>query len=73
MDVDFKDRSVLNLITTNGYSDLMKSDKVAALLDELWAGKETYECNGKTADFSILRYLSSSKIKSLPKQSVGVN
>jgi hypothetical protein len=51
----------------------MKSDKVAALLDELWAGKETYECNGKTADFSILRYLSSSKIKSLPKQSVGVN
>ena len=39
MDCDFKERTVLNLITTNGFSPLMSDNKIAALLDELWVGK----------------------------------
>jgi len=39
MDNDFKERTVLNLITTNGFSPLMSDNKIAALLDELWVGK----------------------------------
>jgi hypothetical protein len=47
MDEDFKDRSILNIIVTNGYSELMSDPKVIALLDELWGGSLTYECDGK--------------------------
>jgi hypothetical protein len=49
MDKDFKDRTVLNLITTQGYVPLLGDEKVAVLLDELWEGKLTYECDGKTS------------------------
>jgi len=39
MDTDFKNRTVLHLITYNGFAPLMADNKVAALLDELWVGK----------------------------------
>lgn len=72
MDKDFKNRTVLHLITYNGYGPLMAGDKISALLDELWVGKLTYECNGKTEDFSLLSYLARSPIKSLPGQNIVV-
>ena len=53
-DTDFKNRTVLNLITYNGYAELMKSDKVAALLDELWVGQQSSKCNGKKIVASFL-------------------
>lgn len=47
LDEDFKDRSVLNIIVTNGYSELMSDPKVIALLDKLWGGALSYSCDGK--------------------------
>jgi hypothetical protein len=41
MDVDFLDRTVLKLITSNDLEALLKDEKVFALIDELWVGKET--------------------------------
>ena len=35
MDSDFKNRTVLNLITTYSYVPLMSDEKVSVLLDEL--------------------------------------
>lgn len=35
----------------------MSDNKVAALLDELWVGKLSYECDGRTGKFSKLTYL----------------
>jgi len=52
MDKDFLDRTVLNLITYNSYSKLMVDDKVAALLEELWVGTLSYECDGRVNEFS---------------------
>jgi hypothetical protein len=47
LDEDFKDRTVLNIIVTNGYSELMSDPKVIALLDKLWGGALSYSCDGK--------------------------
>jgi hypothetical protein len=41
MDVDFLDRTVLKLITSNDLAALLKDPKVFALIDELWVGKAT--------------------------------
>lgn len=65
MDTDFLDRTVLNLITTFEYEPLLRHDKVSALLDELWVGRDTYECDGRDTDFSMLSFLASSQIKVL--------
>jgi hypothetical protein len=70
MDIDFKNRTVLNLICYNGYAPLMADDKIAALLDELWVGKLTYECDGKTEDFSMLSFLARAPLKKLPGQEI---
>jgi len=49
---------------------LLRDDKVSALLDELWVGKDSYECDGRDTDFSMLSFLASAKIKSLPGKKI---
>ena len=66
LDIDFKDRTVIKIITTNGYADLMQSEKISILLEEIWVGKPTYECDGKLSDFSLLTFLSDAPVKKLP-------
>lgn len=56
-EVDFKDRSVLKILTSNGFVPLMMDPKVSILLEEIWTGKSTYECDGKLTDFSSLSYM----------------
>jgi hypothetical protein len=68
MAMDFKDRTVLNIITYNEYADLMTDSKIGALLDELWVGKLSYECDGRTDCYSMLTFLSRAPIKKLPGQ-----
>lgn len=68
MDTDFKNRTVLHLITYEGYARLMSNDKIAALLDELWVGESTYACDGRISDFSMLTFLAGAPIKKLPGQ-----
>ncbi|CDW71841.1 UNKNOWN [Stylonychia lemnae] len=36
LDIDFKDRTVLKIITSNGYVPLMQNEKVSVLLEEIW-------------------------------------
>lgn len=57
-ETDFSDRSVLKIICENEYELLMKDPKVSDLLDLLWVGKNTYDCDGRVTDFSLLSYLS---------------
>jgi hypothetical protein len=66
MDVDFKNRTVLNLISTYRYVPLMGDEKVSVLLDELWEGKLTYECDGRVSYFSKLTFLVNDNIMKLP-------
>jgi hypothetical protein len=64
--MDFKNRTVLNLITYNHLPELVEDDKIGALLDELWVGKLSYECDGRTDCYSMLTFLSSTPIRKLP-------
>jgi hypothetical protein len=57
MGQDFKNRTVLHLITYNGYAPLLSGNKMAALIDELWVGKLSYNCDGRTERFSKLTFL----------------
>ena len=47
LQTDFLNRSLLKLITYYGFKPLIRDDKVKALLDELWIGKSSNECDGK--------------------------
>jgi len=73
MDLDFRNRTVLKIASDNEFAPLMASDKVSVLLEEIWVGKNTYECDGNIADFSIINYLANSKIQKVKgkKMSVG--
>lgn len=70
MDTDFKERTVLHLITTMGYVPLLSDEKTSVLLEELWEGKATYECDGKTSYHSKLTFLASNSIANLPGKPV---
>lgn len=70
MDRDFKNRSVLKIITENNFSPLLSSEKINILIEEIWVGKKTYECDGKITDFSLLSYIANSKIRRLPGKKV---
>ena len=54
LDTDFRDRTLLKIITLYDFDSLFASDKLLMLLDEIWHGKESYECDGETSDYSIL-------------------
>ena len=57
----------------NGYQDLMEDENVTALLDELWVGSLTYECDGKLQNFSQLSFIANATIKNLPGQDIELN
>ena len=65
MDTDFLDRTVLRLITDCEYEELLADFKISALLDQLWKGKESSNCNGKVINYSLLAYLSQNLIQTL--------
>ncbi len=65
-DTDFKDRTLLKIISQGGFEPLFKDDKVNVLLNQIWEGKRSQECDGQTTDFSIINYLFSAPIKKLP-------
>jgi hypothetical protein len=43
----------------------MQNPKVNILLEEIWVGKNTYECDGRITDFSLLTFLAFAPIKKL--------
>lgn len=55
--MDFKDRSILKIITDNGFGPLFASFKVGVLLNEIWVGKSTFDCDGDMSDYSLINYL----------------
>ena len=48
----------------------MADAKIGALLDELWVGKLSYECDGRKDCYSMLTYLAKAPVKKLPGQTI---
>ena len=70
MDQDFQNRTVLHLITYNGYEQLMRDSKVTVLLDNLWQGESANQCDGRVSDFSKLTYMATTPLRKLPGQKI---
>jgi hypothetical protein len=62
LDSDFKDRTLLKIITQNKFDKLFENYKVAVILEEIWQGKYTFECDGEIKDLSLLTHLAHSPI-----------
>ena len=70
LQTDFLNRSLLKLTTYYGFSPLIRDVKVKALLDELWIGKSSNECDGKQSDFSMLDFMHSMCLRKLPNKKI---
>jgi len=66
LDTDFRDYTLLKIITKFGFDRLFSSYKVNVLLNQIWEGKDSYECDGQITDFSVITYLFSAPTKKLP-------
>lgn len=62
---DFKDRSLIKIVTDLELKSFLKSPKTTILLDTLWEGIASTECDGRLADFSTMNYLLQSKTKKI--------
>jgi hypothetical protein len=54
LDRDYKERTVLRIITDNKFYPLLSCEKVNRLIQEIWVGVKSYECDGKLSDLSQL-------------------
>jgi len=52
---------------------LFENYKVAVILEEIWQGKFTFECDGEIRDLSLLTHLATSPIKKLRSQRTNFN
>jgi hypothetical protein len=72
MDLDFKNRTLFNIVSTYSLRSFMMSDKVNGLLDSIWEGVHTSECDGSLDDFSMLTYLAASNVIGIPGRKLSV-
>ena len=65
MERDYRDRSVLNIITDNNIMSFIVIRKLKFLIDKIWDGKDSDLLDGKTSHFSKTKYLLYHQIKTL--------
>ncbi|CAI2360713.1 unnamed protein product [Moneuplotes crassus] len=66
MATNFKGQTLLRIIVNLDLEPFVQSQKVEELIETLWTGKETYECDGTDSYFSKLTYISTSSLRFLP-------
>lgn len=66
METNFKGQTLLRIIVNLNLEPLVQSQKVEELIETLWTGKETYECDGTTSYFSKLTHISNNTLRFLP-------
>lgn len=72
LDTDFKDRTLMKTITVNDFGVLLHNYKVNILLEEIWEGKTSRECDGSISSFSILKNLASTQAQKIPGKYIKV-
>lgn len=73
MEKDFKDRSVINIITDNNIMTFVVISKLRFLIDKIWDGKDADMIDGKISHFSKTKYLLYHEIKKLKGVGVSIN
>jgi len=72
MDSEYRQRTVLHLITSRGLHCLLQNPKINTLLDQIWIGKDSFRCDGRLRDFSSLTHLATAKLTRLPYEEMGM-
>ena len=72
LDRDFKNRTVLRVIAENKFYPLLSSEKVNRLIQEIWVGAKTYECDGRLSDLSQLSDFANSSLSLLPGKTLAL-
>lgn len=70
LDRDFKDRTLLKIVTVYNFRGFLKSGKTTILLESIWQGMNTTECDGRLDDFSLMTFLIKSKTHYIPGKKV---
>lgn len=73
MEKDFKNRTVLKIITTNNIKSFIVKAKLKFLLNKIWDGKDSNLIDGKISHFSKTYYLFYHTPKSLIGASISIN
>jgi len=60
------DRNLLKIIVDNEYAPLFHSDKVGILLDKIWDGMKSDNCDGGLEDFSSVMHNFSTPVVKVP-------
>jgi hypothetical protein len=61
LDRDFRDRTLLKIVTMYNFKGFLHSNKTTILLDSIWQGMNTSDCDGRVDDFSLMHFLYKSK------------
>ena len=69
---DFKERSLIKIVTAYRFYNFLSSEKVNSLLDSIWDGANGSDCDGNLIDFSLLTYLAKSDVIYIPGKSISV-
>ena len=72
LDKDFKDRTLFKIICSYRLYSFLSTGKVNSVLDLVWEGTQSTECDGNIYDFSLLTYLVSSNVKSIPGKKLSI-
>ena len=72
LDKDFKDRTLFKIIFSNRLYSFLSTGKVNSVLDLVWEGTQSTECDGNIYDFSLLTYLASSNVKAIPGKKLSI-
>ena len=72
LDVDFRNRTLLKVVTYNGFAPIFASYKLNILLNEIWLGKGTLDCDGNYSDFSIMTWLCVHPTVKVPGKPMGL-
>jgi hypothetical protein len=62
----------MKIISSNGYEPLFASYKLNILLDEIWEGKNTFDCDGQLENYSMITHLAKSPIHKVPNKRMRV-
>ena len=73
LDKDFSGRTCFHLITENEYQKLFEGDLISQLLEQLWQGKLTYDCDGRATNYSKLRVMSTAAVKKLTGEVISMD
>lgn len=70
-DVDFTGRSVLNIICSRGFAELMSEEdpKAENLIQKMWTGKDSTHCDGNIFGYSNIISILLGNINSTPNPS----